>query len=149
MNYFRKSLLLIVCLTLWSTGSLSADDRYSQSADGMTAYIGILPAEMIREHRVIHQGHEGITTREQHLIVTVVDEESGQRIEDAEVAARIRHEGHAGTYRSLEPMSIADTITYGNFFSFPEEGGYHLQLRIKRSGEPATEMEFHHRHVLE
>lgn len=56
MNYFRKSLLLIACLTLWSTGSLSADDRYSQSADGMTVYIGILPAEMIREHRVIHQG---------------------------------------------------------------------------------------------
>ena len=88
MNYFRKSLLLIACLTLWSTGSLSAEDRYSQSADGMAVYIGILPAEMIREHRVIHQGREGITTREQHLIVPVVDEESGQRIEDA-VAATV------------------------------------------------------------
>jgi hypothetical protein len=103
----------------------------------------------IRDHRIVHRGREGVTTREQHLVVTVVDQESGQRIEDARVAARVRHEGHTSEFRRLEPMEIAGTITYGNFFSLPEEGAYSFQLRIERAGEPTTEVEFRHRHELE
>lgn len=150
MSHLKKSLLLVALLVSWAVGPLLAEeDGHSRSVDGMNIYIGILPAEMIQDHRIIHEGREGVMTREQHLVVTVVDQETGQRIEDAEVAARIRHEGHAGTYRSLEPMQIADTITYGNFFSFPEEGGYSIQLRINRAGEPTSEVEFRHRHMME
>lgn len=150
MSFPKKTLLLAVLLAAGLAGPLlAADDDYFQSVDGMNIYIGILPAEMIRDHRIVHQGREGVTTREQHLVVTLVDQASGQRIEDADVAARLRHEGHAGSFRPLEPMEIADTITYGNFFSMPDEGPYSLQFRINRLGEPTTEVEFRHRHVAE
>lgn len=104
---------------------------------------------MIKDHPIVHQGREGMTTREQHLIVALADKESGQRIEDADVTAHLVHEGHAGSFRPLEPMDIADTIAYGNFFRFPAEGGYSIQLRINRAGESITEVEFRHRHVME
>lgn len=150
MSYLKKSFVLVALLASWAAGPLLAEDAgYFRSADGMNVYIGILPEEMIRGHRIVHQSREGVTTREQHLVVTVVDQESGQRIEDAKVAARLLHEGHAGSFHLLEPMDIADTITYGNFFSFPAEGGYSIQLRIERTGEPTTEVEFRHRHVVE
>lgn len=150
MSYMRKSLLLVALLASWAAGPLFAEEGgHFRLVDGMSIYIGVLPAEMIRDHRIVHQGREGVTTREQHLVVTVIDQETGQRIENAEVAARIGHEGHMGAYRALEPMKIADTITYGNFFSFPNEGGYNLQIRINRPEAPATEVEFRHRHVAE
>ncbi|MBZ0329302.1 hypothetical protein KZO25_03115 [Halomonas sp. ANAO-440] len=148
MKSMKNKLILLVLLAFWVSAPLLAEDGdYFQSADGMNVYIGILPAEMVKDHRIVHQGREGIGTREQHLVVTLVDQASGQRIEDAKVAGRLRHEGHASEFLPLEPMEIADTITYGNFFSLPEEGAYSLQLRIERTGEPTTEVEFRHRHV--
>ena len=150
MNYLKQSFVLVALLSSWAAGPLFGEDAgYFQSTGGMNVYIGILPAEMIKDYPIVHQGRESTTTREQHLIVTLTDQESGQRIEDVDVTARLVHEGHAGSFRPLEPMYIADTITYGNFFSFPAEGGYSIQLRINRAGESITEVEFRHRHVME
>ncbi|AXY43156.1 hypothetical protein D1793_13575 [Halomonas sp. JS92-SW72] len=147
MRAMKSILILMVLLASWVSAPLLADDGgYYQSVDGMNVYIGILPAEMIKDHPIVHEGREGVMTREQHLTVTLVDQSSGQRIEDAKVAARLRHEGHSSEFLQLEPMDISDTITYGNFFSLPEEGAYRLQLRIDRIGEPTTEVEFRHRH---
>ena len=84
-----------------------------------------------------------------HLTAALFDARTGDRVEDVTVDARVAPLGLAGETRRLEPMEIAETITYGNFFSFPEEGGYRLRLRIERTGEPATEVEFRHRHVVE
>jgi hypothetical protein len=49
-------------------------------------------------------------------VAAVFDAATGERVEDAVVEARVAEPGLAGITRRLEPMLIADTVTYGNYF---------------------------------
>jgi hypothetical protein len=64
------------------------------------------------------------------VIVAIFNPVTGERITDASVTASVTPPGFPP--KPLEPMKIADTITYGNFFNFPREGVYHIHLSVKR-----------------
>ena len=71
-----------------------------------------------------------------------------ERISDAEVEAKAAEIGMAGTVKKLEPMSIADTITYGNYFYFSSLGIYRITIKIRSAGSTKavqTTFEFKHR----
>jgi uncharacterized protein involved in high-affinity Fe2+ transport len=67
-----------------------------------------------------------------HVMVALYDATSGQRITDAVVRARVTSANGTSREKDLEPMSGADSMTYGNFFAMPETGDYTVILDIYR-----------------
>ena len=94
--------------------------------------------------------HGGIPSRgrRDHVVVALFDDATGRRIEDAEVTVAVMGPGLGSVWTPLEPMRIADMITYGNYFTMPTEGAYRIQVRIRRPGHAQpVEAAFTHRHV--
>jgi hypothetical protein len=58
-----------------------------------------------------------------HLIVSVFDAKTGKRIENATVSARVGELALAPQSKMLEPMQIAGTVTFGNFFTISRPHG--------------------------
>jgi hypothetical protein len=82
-----------------------------------------------------------------HIVVAVFDAATGARIEDAAVEARVAEPGLAGSARQLEPMLIADTITYGNYFELSGDAPYRIDLSIRRPGSASPiKVEFTYEH---
>ena len=139
MSYLKKSLLLAALVAAWGAGGLHADERGSvQSLDGMNVYVASLPEVIIQEHRLVESGNDDAVVPERHLYVTLADQETGKRIEDAKVTALLQQEGQGDAFQPLPPTQLDDTVTYGDLFSIPEEGGYRVQLHIDRPGKPTT-----------
>ncbi len=140
------ALLLIV-------GSAFAEDGY-EKADGLAIYLGIVPASLVRGHPVGHpeqamHGGAGPARHQQHLVVAVFDDATGTRIENARVSARISGLGHIGQQSlTLEPMTIANTVTYGGFVSLPGNDRYGISIDIEVPGRPKpVSVTFSNEHV--
>ena len=115
----------------------------------MTAYVGVLPSELI-SHSLGQQAHGG-TPRGRgwhHVLVALFDSKTGERITDAEVTARLEDvaPGQSGEKR-LDPMLIAGSHTYGNFFMMPGRDPYSIHVKIDRHGYGKSEVTFHYRHL--
>lgn len=109
-----------------------------QRAGGVEAYIGFVPAEITKGHaptKLDKRMHDGVPRggHQYHLVVAVFDADTGERISDASVAAQVSGLGLVGPEKSLEPMSIAGTITYGAYFELPGADRYKVVLTIRRS----------------
>jgi hypothetical protein len=118
-------------------------------ADGLAIYLGVLPAALVRGHAAQHGEetmHGGIPKGRQdyHLVVAVFDAGSGARIGDAEVEATVSEPGHiAEKHLTLEPMRVADTLTYGGFTELPDPGRYTIGIEVRRPGrDRPTRVEF-------
>jgi hypothetical protein len=87
----------------------------------------------------MHGGLSG-SRQERHLVVAIFNAQSGERVSDAVVEASISPLGLSGTTLGLEPMLIADTISYGGFFDAPYRDLYTITLTIERPGvqQPAV-----------
>lgn len=111
-----------------------------QTAGGMTVYIGLIPAAMIKQHpEVMMHGGKPSGVNQFHLTVAVFDASNGQRISDATVTAAVAEVGLAGETRNLEHMQIAGTTTYGEFVSIPPMARYDIRITVTRHGqEPVT-----------
>ncbi len=126
----------------------AAEDAPFKTVDGMVVYFGAVPAEIIKGHpsrhpeQTMHGGsHSG--QHEYHLMIAIFDSATGARISDAMVTASVFGLGLAGATKALEPMSIADTVTYGEFFDLPGADLYTIRLTIERPGlGHASKVEF-------
>jgi hypothetical protein len=109
-----------------------------ESAGGLTVYLGIVPAEIVRGyaperpesmmHRfVLQQGRH-----EYHVMVAIFDGATGGRISDATVTAQVSALGLSGPRKKLEPMEVAGAMTYGNFFDLPGPDLYTVGLEVRR-----------------
>ncbi|MCI0363894.1 MAG: hypothetical protein L0219_08435 [Phycisphaerales bacterium] len=108
-------------------------------AGGLAVYLGVLPAEMITGHTEGHteaEMHGGVPSGRHvhHVMVAIFDEASGQRITDAVVGALVAGIGLAGIEKTLDPMTIADAVTYGNYFNLPGRDRYRIRIEITRPG---------------
>jgi hypothetical protein len=115
-------------------------------------YMGLLPVEMVRGHPQQHPEatmHGGVPSQsgQYHVIIALFDTKTGARIENADISARVFETGLAGEEKKLEPMQIAGTITYGNYFPMIGKGPFHVRVTIHIPGQaqPITS-EFEHRH---
>lgn len=132
---------------------LAANSGQRQIADGMDIYLGVMPAEIVRGHPKAHSEsamHGGMPPSKgyHHVIVSLFDSQSGNRITDAEVTAKVEEPGHLErSEKALESMTIAGTLTYGNYFRMPGKGPYLISLEIRRPGSPrVVEAKFDYRH---
>ena len=49
--------------------------------------------------------------------------------------------------KTLEPMKVADSMTYGNFFAMQGSGRYKITIHVYRPGlSRVIEAEFDHKH---
>jgi hypothetical protein len=132
----------------------AGDGGQFKRADGLAVYLGLLPAAMVQGHpeghpeRAMHGGVP-MARHASHVLAAVFDAASGERVEDVQVEARVAPLGLAGVRRPLEPMAIADTVTYGNYFDLPGEGRYRIELSIRRPGAArAVELAFDYEHRM-
>jgi len=76
---------------LFATAAAGAAD-YRQVVSGVAIYFGILPAELVRGHPPEHPEsgmHGGTPAGENHLMVALFNDKTGERIVRAEVTATI------------------------------------------------------------
>jgi hypothetical protein len=134
-------------------GGALADDNY-QTSDGLAVYLGIVPAAVVRGHPSSHaesamHGGAGSGRRQQHIVVAVFDAATGARVENARVSARIAGLGDVGRQATeLEPMTIANTVTYGAFVTLPANDRYEIAVDISVPGRAtAVSVKFSSKHV--
>jgi len=112
---------LIALVFLWIGLVFLAAAQESKTADGLTVFVGVVPARIVKGPPP-HSGEppmHGGTPRhghEYHGVAAIFDAASNARISDATLIAQVSGLGLAGSSKSLEPMKIADTTTYGGFF---------------------------------
>ncbi len=151
-RFLRAALAGITALLL--TAAFAADSSQNQVVHGVAIYLGVLPAEMILGHPRSHteaQMHGGVPAgqNQQHVVVALFDNATGRRITDARVKANVYEIGFSGVQKKLEPMLIAGTVSYGNYFNMPATSNpYRINVRIELPGvADVIEAQFDYRHV--
>ncbi len=133
--------LLAVLFALGASCSAhAAGPSQVQTAEGLTVYIGLLPAAIIKGYpETMMHGGKPSGRDEFHLIVAIFDAANGQRVSDATVSARVAEAGLVGQTRQLAPMPIAGVVTYGGYFALPPMARYVVRIVVTRAGgSPAT-----------
>lgn len=149
---FPLLMAFLLALTTAST-MVTAGTASERTTNGLTVYLGVLPAAMIQGHDPEHTEatmHGGVPSgvHAYHVMIAVFETESGERIEDATVEAEVTPLGLAGTRRRLEPMIIAGATTYGNHFTMRWDGQYKVAIAVTTTefAEPVTfEFTYEHR----
>lgn len=119
-----------------STSAGGNGNANSMAVDGVLAYLGVIPAVIVRGHPESHP--EGVMhggapegRHEYHLVLALFDQTSGKRIESARVSVKIMGLGHVGGSRvDLEPMMIAKAVTWGTFARLPGADSYELIFEV-------------------
>jgi len=111
--------------------------------DGTAIYFAVLPAEMIRGHPKGHPEttmHGGVPSGKHvhHVMVALFEAKSFDRITDAEVKATVSEIGLAGKTKNLEPFTVAEALTYGNYFEMPSQTIYRVKVAVRRPGSSET-----------
>lgn len=153
----RKILGSIVAFGILVSGCSDYADlpRNTQTVDGMTIDLGVLPAELVQGHATVpgdpnalHGGTPSYSGSH-HIVVAVFDAKTGARITDARIRAGVgdRSYNHEPD-KSLEPMEINGMMTYGNFFLMQGAGVWRIHLQILRPGASRpVEADFAYEHA--
>ena len=130
------ALLALIGLLLGAGSPAGAEDASQSVTDhGLTIYYGVIPAAIAEGVAGGHgepnmHGAPPAVPHAQHLVVAIFDTANGERVTDAVVNAQISVLGHKLPEKTLEPMQIGGTTTYGNFFNLSEPGVYRIRLSI-------------------
>lgn len=147
---FLRAVTLSLALAWLPSAASALDTGQSKTVDGLTVYIGAMPAEIVKGHPESHpeaSAHGGPPSgvHEYHFVVAIFDSVSGARISNAKVSARVSGLGLVGPKKTLEPMKIEDTVTYGDYFNLPDKGLYTIDMEIERPAG-TVRMEFVYEH---
>jgi hypothetical protein len=140
MKTSRRRLLLLLAFAPPMLGNtIAAEQRQSLKAGDLEIFYGVIPAEAILGHPADHaerKMHDGVPrgAGHHHLIVSLFDGRTRQRVTDATVRARVTEPGLAPQRKMLEAMTIAGAITYGNYFRMSGSGPYRIEIEISRAG---------------
>lgn len=132
-----------LALTYWTMLHASANAaEMSKTIDGIEIFYGVVPAQVVAKSTGKHDpkmhGGKLRSTGSHHLVVSLFDAKSGERISDARVTASVTPLGMTPSQKRLEPMQVNDTTTYGNFFDFPASSSpFRIELNITRPSIPA------------
>lgn len=142
---------LMLGLAACSRSPAPLDFEPVRTAGGLTVYLGVLPATLIRGHDAgtpgaMHAAPDA-TPATHHVTVAAFDAASGARITDATVTATVADRSGAPATRRLEPMTVAGAATYGSFFAFAKgDATVAISIRIERAGQAPVRVEFAYRH---
>lgn len=134
--------------------AIAADTEQSKTAGGLTVYLGIVPAEIVKgppTHVLLSKGpHEfQISSKSPHeydIVAAIFDAASGERVSDGVVTAEVSGLGLSGSKKQLEPIQIAGTAAYGGFFDLPGSDLYMVKLTVERGGTKPAVLQFKYDH---
>lgn len=147
LRYSIAGVLALLLALAPLTASASENTQY-QIVDGVSIYVGVLPAEMLLGHPKEHherEMHGGVPagTNRYHIVVALFDAASGKRITYAQVKIGGASIGMAAARNKAEPMLVNSQVTYGNYVTLPGQGPYKIQIEIRRTGtSKVIEVEF-------
>lgn len=151
-TFLRAALAGIAALLL--TAASAADSSQHKVVHGVAIYLGVFPAEMILGHPKPHteaEMHGGVPAgqHQQHVVVALFKNATGKRISGAKVSAQVHEINFAGAQKKLEPMLIAGTVSYGNYFNMPATNNpYRIRVRIELPGvDGVIEAQFDYQHA--
>jgi len=146
--------LLAASLFLFAVAAAAADSNLHKVVHGVSIYLGVFPAEMILGQprpRAEAEMHGGVPAGEHryHVTVALFDNATGKRITGAQVKANVSEVGLSGGQKKLEPMLIAGSVSYGNYFNMPTTSNpYRIQVRIELPGVvDVIEAQFDYQHA--
>lgn len=146
-------LAMSAAATLSTLVAMAVDEGQYRTADGLAIYLGVVPAEIVKgppphsTERPLH-GQIPKGPHQYHVVVAIFDGVTGVRVSDATVTAQVSGLGLSGPIRKLDPMEIANTITYGAFFNLPGPDLYTVRLTVERPGKTRpvlAELKYDHR----
>jgi hypothetical protein len=149
----RRRLLLLLAFAAPMLGNaVAAEQRQPLKAGDLEVFYGVIPAETILGHPADHaerKMHDGVPrgAGQHHLIVSLFDGRTRERVTDATVRARVTEPGLAPQRKMLEAMTIAGAITYGNYFRMSGAGPYRIEIEISRAdagGPLRASFEYYH-----
>ena len=121
-----------------SPGAPVAAGQDYQIVEGVTAYLGVAPSAAIREHPKDYPASvyraAPSAPDEYYVTIALFDAKNGQRITDASVRARIVGTTEASSEKTLQAVTMANALTYGDYFPMPGAGTYKISVRISRPG---------------
>ncbi len=98
-----KNLFISLCFLFAATLAIADDSERHQVVDGMSVYLGVIPAQLVMDHYGMHDG-AGNKAHNYHVLVALFDSRSGERITNANVKATITPLGFAGRTKHMEAM---------------------------------------------
>lgn len=147
-----KTIIAAAATLVLVTAALAQSTSLSKTVNGVTFYLGVIPAEIVRGHpkehpeSTMHGSPPKGTGWSRHIVVALFDAKTGERITDAKVSARVEQLGLTADHKDLDPMQIAGTVSYGNFYAMPSGGIYKIRVIAKRKGgSRRIEAEFEYR----
>jgi hypothetical protein len=148
-RFFCVAGMLLAVVLIWSP-AMAAEAGETKSVGGLTVYLGVVPSELIKDpsprstESSMHGGQpHGM--HEHHIVVAVYDSATNTRIADAIVTAKVSGLSLSGPQKTLDPMKIADTTTYGAFFDLTPDL-YTIRLTVQRPGAQAVVLDFKYDH---
>lgn len=106
--------------------------------DGTTLYFGVVSADAMRDHPEEYPasvyGVAPAGPAQYYVTVAVFDSPNGKRIDDAVVKARVSTTMGAGPEKTLTPVTIANSRSYGNYFTMGGSGPYKITVHVNRPG---------------
>ena len=119
--------------------------------DGTTVYFGAISADVIRRNRKDYPeklyGTPPMGPDHYYVTIALFDANSGKRIPDAAVRARVSTAAAAGPEKTLEAVALGETSSYGNYFAMGGSGPFEVAVHIKRTGAADTiEAKFEYAH---
>ena len=118
--------------------------------EGMNVYLGVVPGSVIRAHPgdypAAMSGNAPAGSEQHYVTIALFDAKNGQRITDAVVTARVAGATQASAEKSLKPVTVAGSLTYGDYFPMAGGSAYKITVHIHRPGMPnVVETEFQHK----
>lgn len=145
--------LTVLALLLVFTAAHAEVPMQPLRKDGLLIYYGVLPAELVAPRDLDVPGTHMKPSSARgagahHLVIALFEEATGKRLSQANVQARVEPLGGAVEAKTLEPMQIAGTVTFGNFFRMDADIPYVIHLRIRRDdgNSPDVEVALPYRH---
>jgi cytochrome c5 len=106
--------------------------------DGTTVYFGAISADVIRrngsEYPEKVYGAPPMSPDQYYVTIALFDVNTGKRIPDATVRARVSTANAAGPEKKLELLALADSSTYGNYFAMGGRGPFEVTVTFRRPG---------------
>lgn len=131
---YSVSMLFLVALFVNSSYASNSNNATGTSqyraAGSYVIYMGVLPAEMIFDNIKMHGGLPAGAFR-YHITVVVFDRDTGNRIFNASVSARMSNSSIDTGFKKLEDMSFNKKHVYGNYFKLSAPGPYRIQVIVK------------------
>jgi cytochrome c5 len=116
-------------------------DPNHQVVDGIEVLFGAVSADALRKQHpradyeaAMHGGIPGGRSY-YHLNVSLFDAQSHSAIRDAHVEIRVADPVMGDQVKTLEPMVVNDTVSYGNYFRLPGSNPYTIAVLIWKQGD--------------